>query len=250
MGQAGLDIGRASARHIQVRDSSQKVAQALRLGEHHQHRPRRHVDCATQLSKLGALCLDAQREKRLMSPRARDLDVEISDLRRDLVDLPLEDLLLRGVLLQRLLQLLLGGHCVREVAPELRADLIDGRLLLLWIGRCVGGGGRPVGSEQQARQDKSDQGRSHVSICLRRLINDDPEPRPRPTRTTDAAAMAATVVVKPGANWVNVPAAAETPVNANPKVTAAAPVTTLAAVTPVWPPSPPGYLGCRAATSC
>src|SRR6202171_1337575 len=197
--QGGLDLRRARAGHVEVGDTGQQVAQALRLGQDHKHRRRLRVDGSRQLAQLRALGGDPLREKRLTPLGGLDLRVQVGDLRLDLCDLAPNVLLLSGVFLKGLLDLFLGGHRVGEVASELSADLVDQRLLL--VGRGVRAN-RTRAKHQQGKA-KGDQESLHDSRCFRRLTSDDPEPRPSPAAKTIAAAQAATITLTPGANWVN-----------------------------------------------
>src|SRR5438309_1672496 len=249
--QGILDLRGTRSRDVQIRDAGQQVAQALRFGEHNQRRLRRRINRASQLAELRALGLDAPGKDRLAPFCVRDLHVEIGDLRLGRADLALEHALLGSVVLQGLLQLLLSGQCVSQIASELGADLVDDRLLLRRVGRtslcCCR---KTVGAEHEKRKHESDQPPSHVSMCLRRLISDEPEPRPRPTRRTIAAASAATVTVTPGANRMKAPAAAVIPANVRPNVMRPA---TKPAVAPVIAPSTtngPRTIQRGAPTSC
>ena len=138
--QLVLDLSRARTCHIEVREARQQVAQALGFAQQHEHRGRRDVDGPGQLAQLGALAVDAIGEERLALHRSLDLDVQVGDLLLDDGDLSLDLPLLRGVVLKRLLQLLLGSERIREVAAELGAYLVDQGLLVLRVaGRAVGG---------------------------------------------------------------------------------------------------------------
>src|SRR4029077_2416581 len=124
------------------------------------------------------------------------------DLLFDFDDLRLYGPLLRGVVLERFLQLLLGGQRVSQVAAKLRTDLIDqGKLRLLWIRWVRVRVHSPrSGAEHDQCEGDGDQQPLHDSRCLRRLTSDEPEPRPRPAAQSSPAANAATVTVMPGAN--------------------------------------------------
>src|SRR5438874_3515863 len=227
--------GCARSGDVHGRDAGEQVAEAMRLGEHQQHRARRLVDASRELPDLGAFGIDSLREDRLTPLGGRDLVIEVSDLRLDVADLALDHLLLSRVALERLAQLLLRGKRVGQVAAQLGPNLLDERKLLLRVGRgAVGRRALLVSAKnEEGERDREDQA-LHDSMCLRRLNSDEPEPRPKPVPTTMAAASAATATVTPGANWVKDSDPAAMPDIASPNVTS--PATTPASV-PVIAPS-------------
>ena len=110
----------------------------------YQDRGGRDVDGSGELTQLRPLCVDATTEHRLLLNRRADLRVEVRDRNLDDCDLALDILLLGGVVPEGLLQLLLRGQRVGQVASKLRAYLVDQRLLLLRVGcrRARGDTGR------------------------------------------------------------------------------------------------------------
>src|ERR1700682_1637048 len=213
--EQSFDPRRARPRHVEVGDARQQVAQALRLGKHHQHGGWLRVDGSRQLAQLRTLRDDPLREKCLTPLGGRDLLVKVGDFRFDLRDLGANVGLLSRVLLQGLLDLLLRGHRVGQVASQLRADLVDQHFLL--VGSHVGAD--RTGAKHQHCKPERDQESLHDSRCFRRLTSDDPEPSPSPVAKTIAAAKAATVTLTPGANCVNEECPAEIAAIVSPNTT-------------------------------
>jgi len=106
--QAGISLWMDESDITGARLWRQEIAEALRLGEDQQRRPWRRVDRAGELAELRAFGIDALGGDRLPRAGVRDLAVQVGDLRFDAADLALEVQLLGGVVLQGLLELLLG----------------------------------------------------------------------------------------------------------------------------------------------
>ena len=85
--------------------------------------------------------VDTQAKHDFAHLRSGDLHVEVVDLLLRVGDLALHVVLLVRVFDERLLELLLRGHRVGQVAAQLRANLVDDGFLA----RCIAGrgGARP-----------------------------------------------------------------------------------------------------------